>query len=176
MTTWTTLALTNLACLIIGYLLGRNTRAVTDIQEKLMADDTARPGGETHKQARSRLRRVHAWQVLGALVALVGIMTAVFGVVLIRNQDRLTGCVTGYSNALADTLDKRAAPQQAATEQLDRVMRAIVDAYATASAEAQVEVRRAIEAYVVARDEAKKFLAANPLPDAPRDACAELLD
>lgn len=121
-------------------------------------------------------KRVTATHLVAVGVVLIGIVTAVMGFVVTRNQDRLAGCVAGYSNALADTLERRAAPQQEATDQLDAVMQAIVKAYQGVPGAGSESVRQAILDYVAAREHVKQTLKDNPLPDAPRDACRELLE
>lgn len=170
---WTVLLSSNGACAFLGFLLGRVTRATIAIEEHVMAD--------TEESLPAPVRTWKLWppsalQVIAGFVAVVGLLTVGLGVIVTRNQDRLAGCVAGYSTALADALDKRARPQQEATEQLDKVMLAIVNAYRTQTSEDAAKVRSAIEQYVVAREHAKDVLRRNPLPDAPRDACAELLD
>jgi hypothetical protein len=166
-TLWFVLLASNGACVLLGYLFGRMVRATVRIEETMVEDAASPPPGRRSRDTTMR--------IMAAVVALIGVVTATFGVVVIRDVDQLNGCVVGYSNALADTLDRRAGPQQEATLQLDRVMSAIMDAYKMTPVDGREHVRTAIEAYVEARNTARAFLAENPLPDAPRDACAELL-
>jgi hypothetical protein len=166
----------NVACLFLGYLLGRLTRATVRIEENMDTDTEAPPVAEDVFPR----RLLH---VLAVIVAVVGVATIALGVVVTVAQrqaeirdDRLTACITGYSNALADTLDVRGRPAQEATEQLDKVMIAILDAYDDVPAEGRLKVQGAIQGYVDARAQAKKTQAAHPYPDAPRDACADLVN
>jgi hypothetical protein len=164
------LAGSNLACLALGYLFGRLTLATVHIEENMATDQ------EETSQERSARRGVNATQVIAWTMAVMGIAMIALGTVVIRNQSQLAGCVRGYSDALADSLDARAAPQQTATDQLDKVMEAIIDAYDDIPADGRAKVQAAIQDYVKARKAARETLADHPLPAAPRDACADLLN
>lgn len=166
----------NAACLFLGYLFGRLTRATVRIEENMDAD----PDATTPDPPARRLTPLRA---LGLVVVAIGVATIALGVMVTVKQaeaeardDRLTACITGYSNALADAFRERASATSDASEAVDTVMAAIGMAFVDAPAVGRDRVLAAIQAYNEARAEAKKTQAENPLPDAPRDACAELME
>lgn len=162
----------NAACLFLGYLFGRLARATVQIEENMDTAQEEPPAGHG--------RRVTALHVISLVVVAIGLVTAVVGYQITRNQDRIVGCVVGYSNAAAAAAKARSAASNAALDQLDMVMEAVANAYSAADLgqvnDARAEVRAAIQNYVDARHDAKEAQRRNPLPDPPRDACAELLD
>jgi hypothetical protein len=114
--------------------------------------------------------------VLVSVVLLtIGAGAVLGGWVLSSRQDRIIGCVTGYSNALAVALDKRAAASEAARRELDEVMTTVADAFEDASPAAGDRVRSAIRTYVERRQDTRETQAENPLPQPPRDVCADLV-
>jgi hypothetical protein len=178
-TFWTLLVGSNLACMFLGFLFGRVTRAAVEIEEHMIQDnDSPPPSGET--PGRGRLTSL---RVLAVVVTLIGVATIVLGILVTREQaaadardDRLTACITGYSNALADALDQRTTANMETNEAVAGVMQAFADAFSQAPADARENIRKALVAYTEARDKARESRAQTPLPEAPRDACAELLD
>jgi len=168
----------NLACLFLGYLGGRLTRATIRIEEQMSTEEGAPDAGAEGPDERPRPwhpGRGTLISIAGAVVV-IGLVTASMGFIMSRNQDRLTACVAGYSNALADTLSATREANTDAANQLDAVFQAVLDAYDDIPAEGQERVRSAVEAHQKARAEQRKTQSSNPLPEAPRDACAELLD
>lgn len=172
---WWLLALSNPACVFLGFLFGRMTQATVEIEDR-MAHDGNEETNAPSSQPRSRDRQHLMLQAVAVGVVLIGIITAIIGFNVTRNQDRLAGCVTGYSNSLADALDRRSASAAEATEKLDAVMEKVVTAFSSPPSEQTTQaVRDAILDYVEARRRAKEAQRENPLPDPPRDACAELM-
>ena len=171
-TVWILLLASNPACVFLGYLWGRVTRATVEIAEGTMEDE-ANPVVEA---AKMRRRGVTAMQVMAVAMVLIGLATALMGFIFTRNQDRITGCVAGYSNALADTLNERSRPQQQAFDSLDLVMEAVSESIRMSTPENAQRVQRAIQDYVEVRRQTKEALAQNPLPEAPRDACSRLIN
>lgn len=163
---------TDSACLFLGFLFGRLTRATVEIEER-MNDESEPPAPSS---ATKRKYRLTGTQLLALGVVVIGLVTALVGFNISRNQDRLAGCVVGYSNALADALDRRSASSADAFAALDTVMEKVVQAFSSPpSDELNQAVRQSIIDYVNARHRAKEAQTNNPLPDAPRDACKELL-
>lgn len=171
-TVWILLLASNPACVFLGYLWGRVTRATVEIAESAV-DNQANPGEPTPQIVESKAQ-TKAMRIMAVAMVTIGLATALTGFVLTRNQDRIVGCVVGYSNAMSDTLKDRLGPQQRATEALDRIMEALAEGIETPTPKASERVRTAINEYVEMRTEAKKTSAQNPYPDAPRDACSEL--
>lgn len=179
-TFWITLVLSNPACIFLGFLFGRMARATAEMEEHMSPDNGSPPS--TGEEGKAR-RRVTSLRVLGLVVALIGATTIVMGVIVTRQQaaanerdDRLTACIAGYSNALADAFASRQQANLEASEAVDKVMAAIDLAFSDAPGVGRDRVRQAIKEYNEARAEAKRAAADHPLPDAPRDACSELLD
>jgi hypothetical protein len=161
----------NIACSLLGFLIGRLTRA-TVTMEQHMTD-----GDDESTELPDRRRSIRAPIVLIAFsVALIGVVTAAVGVHLIRTQDQIVGCVVGYSNAMADALERRSSVNIQASEQVDQVFAAFLAAFDDLPADGRARVRAAIAEYSETRTKAKETLKENPFPEAPRDACAELRD
>ena len=114
--------------------------------------------------------------VAAVCVFFLGVGLFVVGMTLSANQDRLTGCIIGYSNALADSLDARSQASGESQAALDRVMEAVSAAFEKATPAAGEQVREAIDDYVKYRRNVTKSQQRNPYPAAPRDACADLVD
>jgi hypothetical protein len=179
-TFWLVLLVTNPACVFMGFLFGRVTRAAVEMEEHMIVEDSPPPELKSSPDIR---RTVVMLRWVCAVVAVIGVGTMVLGVVVTREQaaadardDRLTACITGYSNALADALEQRTAANSAANQAVDTVMQAFADAFNQAPAEARENLRLAFEKYTEARRQSRSASAQNPLPEAPRDACAELMD
>lgn len=177
MNTTTTLVVilgSNSACLFLGYLFGRLTSSTVQIEENMDPED------EKPSETVSGRRKLNAIQVIAWSVAFIGIVTVALGYVVIRNQDRIVGCVVGYSKAQAAATKARSAANNDVFDQLDMVMETIGRAYAAADIgqtnEARTAGRKAIEDYNKSRKEAKQAQRENPLPDVPEEACAELID
>lgn len=165
------LAATNPACALLGFLFGRITRATVDIAESVTEEGAAVPDEEKRK-----LRRANPITLISVVVVLIGLVTAIVGFQVTRNQDRIVGCVVGYSNASADAFERRAKATGETNDQVEEVFRAIDQAFTEAPVDGRKRVRDAITKYLKARDNGRAVAERNPLPDAPRDACAELLD
>jgi hypothetical protein len=169
----------NVGCLFLGYLFGRMARATVQIEETMTTDDTADvPAAEPAPVPVDAYDRRNAivLRILAAVVAVVGIVTATMGYVVIRNQDRIVGCVVGYSNASSAAFKARAAAQNDVNTQMDNFMAAILQAFSSAPAEGRQLVFDAVTAYNQSRADAKTAQAKNPLPEPPEHACAELMD
>jgi hypothetical protein len=160
----------NIACSLLGFLLGRTTRATVVMEQRMTNDDDEKE--PDHRP----WWHVTSMQVIAFVVAAIGVVTAAVGVHLIRTQDQIIGCVVGYSNATADALEQRSSAASRANEQVDRVFAAFLAAFDDLPAEGRERARKAIAEYTEARTNAKETAKQNPLPEAPRDACAELRD
>lgn len=169
----TVMALGYPPCLFLGYLFGRMARATVQIEETMTADP--KPTVTSPSEPNER-RRVGALRLVAAAVAVIGIVTAAMGYIVIRNQDRIVGCVVGYSNASSTAFKARAAAQNEVNDQLDNFMEAILQAFSTAPADGRKLVFDAVTSYNDARRAAKEAQSQNPLPDPPESACAELMD
>ncbi len=172
------LAISNPACGFIGYLIGRISRDTADTKEAVMHEVEETDGVDpVPRESRPVSRwRANTVVLISAAVAATGIITAIVGFNVTRNQDRLVGCVVGYSNATADAFEARRVAANDANQQVENVFRAFLAAFNDTPAAGRDRVRLAFEQYIKAREESKKVQKDNPLPDAPRDACSELLD
>lgn len=168
---WLVIAATDTACLFLGFLFGRLTRATIQIEESMVTDeDNPKPKTPT------RRRRVTGFQVMSGFVVAIGLITALVGFQVTRNQDRIVGCVVGYSNASSAAFKARAAAQNEVNEHLDDFMNAVLQAFSTAPADARQLIFDSVKSYNEARAKAKTTQRDNPLPEPPEDACAELLE
>lgn len=171
MTFWIVLFGSNLGCVCLGFLFGRLTRAAVQVEQRMVdvTEDSPPPKPARH-------RGPTALHVISLAVVFIGVVTAVVGFGVTQNQDRLTGCVVEYSNATADALTASRAAQRVVNEQIDGFMKAILDAFNSLPEEGRKAVLESVQDYLDARAEQVKVQRENPLPEAPRDACAELLD
>jgi hypothetical protein len=113
------------------------------------------------------------WPVVAtaAVLVAVGATTVVTGIQLSDKQDRIIGCVTGYSNQLADALDARFEASSQAQLALDEFISTVSSA--TPTPEGRRLAQRALADYQQKRADAKAAQQDNPYPPAPRDACKE---
>lgn len=162
----------NIACAFLGFLFGRMTRAAVTIEDHMSTGDEIPPVTDSPTRRR---RRVTAIQVMAGALVFIGVATTALGIVLTRNQDRIVGCLVGYSNASSVAIKAGRAAQNKVNDQLDNVMGAFQSAFTDSPAEGRDRVFKAIDAYNRVRTEAKRVQRENPLPDAPENACAELL-
>lgn len=168
----------NVGCWFLGYLFGRMARATVHIEETMNTDDAAHPEPQAAPAPPpvTGRRQLNALRIMAAVVAAIGIVTATLGYVVIRNQDRIVGCVVGYSNASSAAFKARAAAQNDVNTQMDNFMAAILQAFSSGPTEGRQLVFDAVTAYNQSRADAKQAQAKNPLPDPPEHACAELMD
>jgi hypothetical protein len=158
----------NTATLVMGYLWGRKVRAVIQIGEAVTTDPP--------KMKQSLPRWVHL--ITGALV-IVGVSTVVLGVLVIGNtsrQDRLVTCVIDYANAASAAGRARGAANTDVFEQIDGVFKQFGEAATVDPVAARAKALAAIDSYNRSREDVKTAQRDNPLPEAPEDACADLLD
>lgn len=161
---------TNLPGLVVGFLIGRRVpRATVKIEESM--DENLPPAPPKQR----------ALLIIASVVALIGVGTVALGIIVMRyvavddaRDHQFAACVAGYSNALGDALKARLAANQAVTDQMDLFMNAVVQAFDNATPETREALIAAARAYVKQRLEAQAELQDNPLPEVPRDACAEL--
>jgi hypothetical protein len=149
---------------LVGFFMGRSTVAVQVIAEAVQeGDDMPEP-------ARVPLRRrVTPMHVIGAVVVVLGIFTAVQGYVQSEATERLTLCTQAYSNGFADAIEERSKASAEAQDALDEFFFTL--ARVAPSAEGREQMRQAFDAYVAKRSAAKKTQAEHPYPAPPRDVC-----
>lgn len=152
---------------LVGFFMGRSTVAVQVIAEAVQ-EGADMPAEEIRTPW---YRKITAMHVIGTVVVLLGIFTAVQGYVLNDATHRLGQCQVAYSNGFADALDARSQASQDAQNALDDFL--VKVSSATPTIEGRDLVRQALDDYLAKRAEAKKTQAAHPFPDPPRDACKE---
>lgn len=157
---------------LVGFFMGRSTVAVQVIAEAVQ-EGADMPAEEIRIPW---YRKITAMQVIGTVVVLLGIFTAVQGYVLndeTRRQgqetQRLGQCMIAYGNGFADALEARSNASQEAQNGLDDLLTKAVSA--TPTVEGRDVVRQALHDYLANRAAAKKTQAEHPFPDPPRDAC-----
>lgn len=123
--------------------------------------------------------RAPRWMyVIAAMTAFVGVAVIALGVMVINaqsQQDRLVGCVEGYSNAAAAAQRARSAATSDVFNQIDAVFSKVLVVLDDAATDGRQQIFDAIKAYDDARTAAKQAQKDNPLPEAPENACADLL-
>jgi len=158
----------NAATLALGYFWGRKVRAVVQMGETVRSEDP------TSAQRYIAPKWMH---LLSVVVAGVGVLTVLLGVLIVRSesrQERLIACVTDYSNDAAAAARARGMATVAVFDEIDAVFAQVNKAFDADPAAGRKQVRQAIEHYNEARAHAKQTQRANPVPDAPENACAEL--
>jgi hypothetical protein len=151
----------NLACVLIGWLLGRTGRNAAIAASVIEDEESGDPK-----------RRPRPFQIAVVAMMVIAAVTAVNGIVISVNQRNITQCVRVQFDKFADALEARSKPQQEATAALDRVFFAVARLIQTPSPTAQKDVQDAILDYTKLRTAANKVLREHPYPDPPREACA----
>lgn len=173
---------TNLASLVIGWLVGRTARntarALAEVEA--VTEETEVPE-ETKRRLREIIGRVRPMHLAMVLLVAIGAVTALLGFSASTrsnealNQTKATlQCVRDYADGLADTLKARADSAADAQSQLDQVMETVANAFSTPNEAAGTQVRIAIDGYVKLRRSARAAQQANPYPDPPRDVCSDV--
>lgn len=157
----------------LGFLLGRLTRVTVEIGEKMSTEDEEPKPEETPERHRWKILPLH---IISIGVVVIGLVVALLGFSVTRNQDRIIGCVAGYSNASSAAIKAGRAAQNEVNKQLDNFMSAILQAFSSAPEDARKLIFDSVKSYNEARTKAKETQRENPLPDPPEDACAELLN
>jgi hypothetical protein len=152
--------------LLIGFLMARSTVAFEAI-----ADAVHDEGEPMTVDLPARRPRFNGITVLGAVIVVLGVFTAVQSYVQSAATDRLTECQTAYANGFADALDARSDATSAAQDALDDLLTTV--ASITPTPEGREEFRVALSSYLSKRVDAKKTQKENPYPPAPRDVCRE---
>lgn len=157
--------------LVIGFLLGRMTRDTQRIADAVTDEESAVP--DDPKKSR---RRPSYQAVMGAVVVLLGLVTAVQGLYQDAATRRVADCTRAYSDGFAAALDARSEASTAAQNALDELM-STVGSLTTGpdagTAETRDRFRKSLSEYLAKRAEAKKQQQEHPYPPAPRDVCSE---
>ncbi|MGB3443901.1 MAG: hypothetical protein WBA97_34620 [Actinophytocola sp.] len=152
--------------LLVGWLMGRSTVAVDALADAVQDEGDPVPEGQIAR--RSRFTGTH---VLGAIIVILGVFTAVQSYVQSDATARLTECQTAYANGFADALDARSTATSEAQDALDQLLSSV--AAVTPTEEGRRQFQDALTAYLEKRAVAKKAQQENPYPSPPRDVCKE---
>lgn len=150
-----------------GYLLGRLARDV-----HLLANPTLE-GERVHE---SRIEDApRRWRpgprlLIGLVIVILGVGTAVQGIVVNNRVEHLQQCQASYSNRFADALDARTDATQQSQQALDRLVATIGHNLNDKRAN-QAAIADAVGHYRQLRSKAKQQRATHPYPDPPREAC-----
>lgn len=162
-----------LAGLLAGFFMGRSTTVVEAIAGAVQEGDGAIEEevavGRDIGKAKSWLRRIESVHIIGVIVVVLGVFTAVQSYVQGHATERLTICTQAYSNGFADAIEQRSKASTDAQDALDGFLSAV--SAATPTAQGQSLVRDALNQYLSKRADAKKAQAENPFPAPPRDVC-----
>lgn len=161
----------NLASILIGWLLGRTGRNAAVVAAAV------EEGAEAEEDGRVRI--IRPFRVLGVAVVVISAVTALNGVIvssqqqeLVNDQREFTECVTGQFNLLLDALEARSGSAREATEQQTAVWKKIAEVWRSPTPDASEQVLTSIEEYIRLRNEANTALQQNPYPEPPRNACS----
>lgn len=157
----------SIAGVLVGWFMARSTAAVEAIADAVTKEDTV-------PEAKPRRPRFTSTNLIGVLVVLLGIATAVQSYAQSDATERLAVCQRAYSDGFADALDARTQANTEAQLALDNLMSTVGDVLTSADPAARDRLTAAVSEYLSKRVEAKKTQAANPYPPAPRDACEQM--
>lgn len=159
----------NLASIVIGWLLGRTGRNTAIVAAAVEGEEPAKEPDR---------RRANPTQVIAILMMVVAGVTAVNGVSVSIQQGeqaeehrQFTECVSDQFNKLADALDARTLPQREAAAAQDWIWAVVAEAFRSPQPDSRDRVQAAVEAYNRARTEVTEAQRKNPLPEPPRDVC-----
>lgn len=162
----------NACTAFLGFIFGRQARATVEIGEHMIADDDEESKTNDAPKGKRRVTPIH---LISFGVVAIGLIVALLGFSVTRNQDRIIGCVAGYSNASSAAIKAGRAAQNKVNDKLDAFMAAVAKAFSSAPEDARKLIFDSVEGYNKARADAKEAQRNNPLPDPPEDACKELL-
>ncbi len=154
-----------LAGLLTGFFMGRSTVVVEAVVDAVQAE------GDTVTDAKPKRFRFTGMHVLGVVVAVLGVFTAVQSYVQGEATDRLVVCTKAYQDGFADALDERQKATSEAQDALDDLLTKV--AAITPSPEGRQRFRDALAEYLEKRAAAKQAQRDHPYPPAPRDVCEE---
>jgi len=156
--------------LMAGFALGLTVRDIRLSRRDLHRIATA-VDGEDPVTDEPRLS-LHKWQrVLGGIVFVLSLLTAVQGIYQWAEVRRIADCQSAYSNGFADAIDARTAATGEAQNALDKLMTSVGKVMQSTDPGRRDDVQTAIREYLDARAKAKATQQANPYPPAPRDLC-----
>lgn len=159
-----------LAGLLTGFFMGRSTTVVEAIADAVQEGDGANEEGVAMSgSTKSLRRRIDSVHVIGAIVVVLGVFTAVQSYVQGHATERLTVCTQAYSNGFADAIEQRSKASAEAQDALDEFLSAV--SAATPTQQGRDLVRDALAQYLSKRADAKKAQSENPFPAPPRDVC-----
>lgn len=156
--------------LLVGFFMARSTVAVEQIAD-VVQNEAGHMSGNDKSDPKPRRSRFTSTHVLGAVVVVLGVFTAVQGYVQGEATARLTECQTAYANGFADALEARSeasADAQDAVDELWSTVAAIMQ-----SPQGREEFAAALDKYQKRRADARKAQEEHPFPPAPRDMCKE---
>ena len=134
-----------------------------------MADDEL-PTEDLVRKAARRRAVFNPRLVIGLVVVMLGILTAVQGIVTSNRVAALQQCQAHYSNGFADALDARTKASNDSQHAMDDLVRTIGQ-HVTGKPEDQAAINAAVSRYVAQRQTAAKQRRAHPLPPPPRESC-----
>jgi urease accessory protein UreF len=155
---------------VVGFLLGRMSRDTHDIAVTMDQGEFV--------DERKRRRRPTYQSVMGVVVVLLGLATAVQGIYQDSATRRVANCTRAYANGFADAIDARSEASAASQNALDGWMTTLDELLTRATPEtdtaaARERFRLSTAEYLSKRAEFKKQQAEHPLPPPPRDVCSE---
>lgn len=164
----------NACTAFLGFIFGRQARATVEIGEHMSTEEDVEESKPVEPPKKKR--RVTPVHLISFGVVAIGLVVALLGFSVTRNQDRIIGCVAGYSNASSAAIKAGREAQNKVNDKLDTFMLAIAQAFSSAPEDARELILSSVQGYNKARADAKAAQSENPLPDPPEDACRELLD
>ncbi|HCB80540.1 MAG TPA: hypothetical protein DEQ00_04105 [Mycobacterium tuberculosis] len=148
-----------------GYVLGR---LAADVHQLANPNEGGRVNQPTAKEPRWRPA---PQLIVGLLVVILGVGTAIQGIVVNNRVQQLQQCQARYSNRFADAIDARTTATNGSQRALDELVAAIGKRLDRGGKADQAAIAGALQRYLTQRDQSKQERAAHPYPEPPREAC-----
>lgn len=156
-----------------GYVLGRlaaDVHRLADPTEPHLEGDRVHDE-PLYRPRPQRQRRPSGRLLIGILIVVLGVGTAVQGIITTQRVEHLQQCQARYSNKFADALDARTTVSNGSQRALDNLVTTIGAHLGRNKQADQDAIADALQQYLAQRHMAKQERARHPLPDPPREAC-----
>lgn len=154
-----------------GYMLGRITRDVHHLANPEARVPTPEPEPAA-KEHRPRRWHPSAQLLIGLLVVVLGVGTAIQGIVVNNRVEHLQQCQTRYTSRFADALDARTQATNDSQAALDNLVNTIGKNLGQGGKANQAAISRALRQYMAQREKTKHERAKHQYPEPPRQACS----
>jgi hypothetical protein len=150
---------------VAGFLAG----CLSTLQIRPTPDALAPPENTMATAPQKKPRRFTLVHIIGLVVLVLTIFSAIQTQVQSDANDRLTRCLVTYANATADAIDARSKAATEAQKATIAMWRTVFEQPQTDAGRA--EARRVFAEYLQKQEASIQTQQTNPYPAAPRDVC-----